>query len=304
HYRTNRFACVHEVEPLVDLVERERVRDHGVDLDAAVHVPVHDLRHVGAAPRAAECAALPYPPGHQLERAGADLLARAGNADDHRYAPALVAALERLAHDIHIADALEAVVGAALGQIHQIGHEVAFDLLRIDEVGHAEALGELALARVEVHAHDHVRAHQARALDHVEPNAAEPEYDHVRARLDLGRVDHRADAGGHAAADVAHLVERRILADLRHRDLRQHGEVGEGRGAHVVQHGLAAETEAAGAVGHQALALGGADRLAQVGLLRQAVLALAAFGRVERDHVIALAHRGYARPDVHHYAGA
>jgi FKBP-type peptidyl-prolyl cis-trans isomerase 2 len=34
--------------------------------------------------------------------------------------------------------------------------------------------------------------------------------------FDLRGVDHRADAGGHAAADVADLVEGRVLADLRH----------------------------------------------------------------------------------------
>jgi len=32
--------------------------------------------------------------------------------------------------------------------------------------------------------------------------------------FDLGDVDDRADAGGDAAADVADLVERRVLADL------------------------------------------------------------------------------------------
>ena len=35
----------------------------------------------------------------------------------------------------------------------------------------------------------------------------------VGADLDLGRVDDGADAGGDAAADVADLVERRVLAD-------------------------------------------------------------------------------------------
>jgi hypothetical protein len=115
-----------------------------------------------------------------------------------------------------------------------------------------------------------------------------PEHDDVRARLDLRGVDHRADAGGHAAADVADLVERRVLADLRERDLRQHREVGERRAAHVVVDGLAVEREAAGAVGHQALALRRADRGAQVGLARQARLALPAFGRVERNDVVAL----------------
>ena len=50
------------------------------------------------------------------------------------------------------------------------------------------------------------------ALDDVEADAAEPEHDGGGADLDLGGVDDRADAGGHAAADVADLVERRVLA--------------------------------------------------------------------------------------------
>ena len=68
----------------------------------------------------------------------------------------------------------------------------------------------------------------------------EAEHDHVRARLDLGGVDDGADAGGDAAADVADLVERRVLADLRQGDLRQNGEVREGRAAHVVMTVVAA----------------------------------------------------------------
>ncbi len=56
--------------------------DEIVDVDLAVHVPVDDLRHVGAAARAAEGRALPDPAGDQLERPGRDLLARAGDADD------------------------------------------------------------------------------------------------------------------------------------------------------------------------------------------------------------------------------
>ena len=67
--------------------------------------------------------------------------------------------------------------------------------------------------------------------------------------------------------------------------------------------GLAADAEAGGAVGQQALALGGADRLAEIGLLRQAVFALAAFGRVERDDVVALLQAGHAGADVDDDAG-
>src|SRR3546814_12047792 len=62
--------------------------------------------------------------------------------------------------------------------------------------------------------------------------------------------------------------------------------------------GLALVAEPAGAVRHQALALRGADSGAEVGLAREAGLTLAAFGRVERDDVVARLHRGDARPDL------
>ena len=67
---------------------------------------------------------------------------------------------------------------------------------------------------------------------------------------------------------------------------------------------LAADGEARAAVRHQALALRAADGLAQVGLLAQAVFALAAFRRVQRNHVVAFLQRGHARAHVHHDAGA
>src|SRR5580704_2343442 len=37
---------MHEIERAVDVGERHRVRDHGIDLDLLLHVPVDDLRHV------------------------------------------------------------------------------------------------------------------------------------------------------------------------------------------------------------------------------------------------------------------
>jgi len=71
-----------------------------------------------------------------------------------------------------------------------------------------------------------------------------------------------------------------------------------------VEDRLALVAEARGAVGHQALALGGADRGAQIGLLAEAAFALAAFGRVERDHMIAGLHRSDAGSHFADDAGA
>ena len=62
--------------------------------------------------------------------------------------------------------------------------------------------------------------------------------------------------------------------------------------------------EARGAVGHDALALGLADRLAEVGLGMQAVVAFPALGRVKRDDVVALLHAGHTGADLDHDARA
>src|SRR5665213_2993184 len=302
--RTDRLALMHQIESLVDLLELEHVGDHRIDLDLAVHVPVDDLRDVGAAARAAERRALPDPAGDQLERARRDFLAGFRHPDHDRHAPAAMTGFQRLAHHGGVAGAVEGVVGAAVGQRHQVRDDIAVDLLGIDEMGHAETAAPLLLGIVEVDADDLVGAHHPRALDHVEPDAAEAEHHHIGARGHLGGIDHRTDAGGHAAADVAALVERRVFANLRHRDLRQHGEIRECRAAHVMEDRLALVAEARGAVGHQALALGGADRGAEIGLLAQAAFALAAFRGVERDHMIARLHRGDAQPDLADDAGA
>src|SRR5919198_5612178 len=138
-----------------------------VDVDFALHIPVDDLRDIGAAPRAAEGGALPDAPGDQLKRPRRNLLPCAGNADDNADTPAAVTAFERLPHDIDIANALEAVIGAALRQIDEIWHEVAFDLLRVDKMGHPEFFSQCPLARVEIDPHDHVGAGHAAPLDHV-----------------------------------------------------------------------------------------------------------------------------------------
>ena len=275
----------------------------GIDRDLPVHVPVDDLRHVGAALGAAEGSAAPVAAGDELERARRDFLAGLGNSDDDARAPAAVAAFERGAHHLGVARRVERVIGAAVGDLeHFVDDRLAVFVPAVDEVGHAELAAPFLARRVDVDSDDLVSADQLRALDHVEAYAAEAEHDNVRSGLDLGRVDHRTDSGRDSAADVAAGVERRVLADLGHRDLGQDGEVREGRAAHVMEDGLALVAEAAGAVRHHALALGRANGGAEIGLARKARLTLAAFGRVQRDHVVARLDAGHAGADFAHHA--
>ena len=152
---------------------------------------------------------------------------------------------------------------------------------------------------------DLVRACDASALHDVEADASENEDDDRRARLHLRGVDDRADAGRDAAADVTDLVEGGVLADLRDRDLRQHGVLGERRAAHVVVDLGLADREAARPVGHEPLALRGADRGAEVRLARQARFALPTLRCVEQDDVVPLLHADVTlRANVDDHLGA
>ena len=90
---------------------------------------------------------------------------------------------------------------------------------------HAETLAPLLLRGVDVDTNDHVSASKPQALDDIESDAAEPEHDAGRAGLHLGRVENGADPGGDPAADVADLIERRVLANLGDRDLGKHREI-------------------------------------------------------------------------------
>ena len=79
--------------------------------------------------------------------------------------------------------------------------------------------------------------------------------------------------------------------------------VSEGRTAHVVQNRITIERgKTTGSIGHKALTLGAANRLAQVGLGVEAIFARPAFRRVKRDHVIALLERSHIRAHIHNNA--
>src|SRR6202030_4244369 len=104
---------------------------------------------------------------------------------------ASMTALERLAHQVNIADALEAVIGPSFGQVDKVGHEITLHLLGVDEMSHAELARERFARRVEVDTDNHVGAGHASTLDDIEPDAAKPEHHDIGSRLDLGGVDHR-----------------------------------------------------------------------------------------------------------------
>src|SRR3954447_24663288 len=108
----NPVLGVHEVEPLVDLVEREPVRDEGRYVDLAFERALDELRDLVAALDAAERGAADAPAGDQIARDDVERLALAGHAGDGAQAPAHARGLHGLAHDRDDPRRLEGVVGA------------------------------------------------------------------------------------------------------------------------------------------------------------------------------------------------
>src|SRR5580700_10247867 len=94
-HRTDHLALVHQVEGLVDLIQRQYLADHLVDLDVAGEIAIDVARQLRAPLDAAECRAAPHSSGDQHERTRRDFLAGTCDADDGRFTPAFVAAFER-----------------------------------------------------------------------------------------------------------------------------------------------------------------------------------------------------------------
>src|SRR5579863_3762945 len=186
---------MHQLEGIVDLVQRQHFADHFVDLDLAIEVAIHVARQLRAALDAAECRAAPNATGYQLERTSRYFLARARNTDDNRFTPSLVTTLQRRAHHVDIADALEREVDAAVGHVD-------YDLLNglvvvfgIHVVGRAQRLGHGPLARVEIDGDDARGLGHHRALHDRQADAAEAEYRNGRTRCDFRGIQHRPDTG-------------------------------------------------------------------------------------------------------------
>ncbi len=293
---------MHQIECLADVIQWHGVGDHRIDFDLAVHVPIDDLRNIGATFSTAKRAAFPHPAGDKLEGSSGDFLAGSRHTNDDRFAPAFMTTLQCLAHHRDVARAIKAVVGTAACEVHEIRDNLFAYFFGIHKVRHAKRLGHLALAWVDVHAHDHVGTSDACALHDVESNAAKTKNDHVVTRPNIGRIKDSTDTCGHAAADVTNLIEGRILTNLGERNLRNHGVIGKGARAHVMEDRFAVDRKTARAIGHEALALSRTNRLAEIGLARRAVAALATLGSVERNDVVAFLKTSYARADIDNHA--
>ena len=220
---------------------------------------------------------------------GSDLLASSSDTNDDALAPALVAGLERAAHDVHVAGAVESVVETTIGHVHQprLDRLAVLQVLgRVDKVGCTE-LGRPFLLRI-VHVNDDDLACLVldSALNDTETDAASAEDSDSGTLLNtaLAGGDHSGTvASGDTAAEKACAVHGSLVGDGDDGDVGDNGVLRESRAAHEVQEILALALEARGTVGHYTLALCRANGTAEVGLARLAELALLTLSGAVRE---------------------
>lgn len=227
--------------------------------------------------------------------ASRDLLTSGRDTNDDALTPALVASLERGAHDGHVAGAVEGVVAAAVGHLDELVDDglAALELGGVDEVGGAELLGPLLLGGVDVDDDDLAGLVLEGALDDGEADTAGAEDGHVGPGLHVGCDGRGAVARRDAAAEQARPVHGGVGLHGHHRDVRYDGVLGEGGRSHEVQEVLALALEPGAAIRHHTLTLRRPDLAAQIRLARLAELALLAFrGAIFGERVRALVSSG------------
>ena len=90
---------------------------------------------------------------------------------------------------------------------------------------HAKFFAPGFFAVIHINANNHPRANHAKPLNHIQPDTAKPKNHRNAAQFSLGRIDHRANAGCNAAADIANLVKWRGLIHLGKRNFRQNRKI-------------------------------------------------------------------------------
>src|SRR5207245_3993923 len=117
--RPDAFSFVHQIERFIDSLQRQRVGDHGIDLDFAGQISFDVTGKLRTPFDTAKRGAAPNSSGDKLKRPRADLFSGCGAADDDRLSPPLVATLARRPHRFDVADTCERVIHSAIGQIYE-----------------------------------------------------------------------------------------------------------------------------------------------------------------------------------------
>lgn len=213
-------------------------------------------------------------------------MASGSNTDYDTLTPTLVASLEGSTHDTDVASAVEGVVAAAISHLNKLVLDgLVTKLGGVDKVSSTKLITPSLLGWVDINNDDLASLAGGSTLNDGESDTAGTEDGNVVTLLNVGGDGGSTVTGGDTAAKQAGSVHRSIVLNGNDGDVGNDSVLGEGGAAHEVKQVLALGLESRGAVGHQTLALGGANLAAEVGLSGLAELALLAFGCAVGDRI-------------------
>ena len=121
-------------------------------------------------------------------------------------------ALEGLAHDFNLTDALERIIHTAVSKVDD-GSDHIIRIRWIDEIRHAKFFCKRTLIGINVDSDNTVRAHNPCSLNDVKTNTSKPEHGNAGSRFDFRRIHDSPEPRGDSTSDVANLIEGRIFPD-------------------------------------------------------------------------------------------
>jgi hypothetical protein len=133
----------------------EVVRYKMIHRKLSFHASIDQGGNVSARLESTKGSTLPHSAGHELERAGGDLVTRSRHTNDARDSPATMRAFQSRTHDIHVSSAVERVVDSPLG--HCAGNVLlngTFNVFRVYAIRCTELFGIVKLGRIGVYSND------------------------------------------------------------------------------------------------------------------------------------------------------
>ena len=112
-----------------------------INIDLALHIPVNNLRYIGATTGATKGSTAPRAACYQLERSGSNLFPSPCYAHNATFTPAFVASFKRLTHHIYIANTFKAVIHATASHINNMVHHI-LNVSGVYKVCHTKLLAQ------------------------------------------------------------------------------------------------------------------------------------------------------------------
>mmetsp|Transcript_9980 Transcript_9980/g.16770 ORF Transcript_9980/g.16770 Transcript_9980/m.16770 type:complete len:214 (-) Transcript_9980:481-1122(-) len=207
---------------MINLIQRQFKRHVFVHFQFATQIFLNHLWQIRWTFIAAKCTAAPHTTSDQLKRTCGNLFACLGHTNDHRLTPAFVTRLQRLAHGMHIANALERVVESTVKLFNQHIYNGFVKIFWIKTFRCSHFFCKFEFFWIQINSNNILCTSCLGALNHTGTDTAQAPHSHIGVLIVFDGVDCRTVASGDATAEQTRRAVIRFVTHHCHSDFRQH----------------------------------------------------------------------------------